>query len=136
MANRLFTPGKESFGKAEINWPADTVRAVLLDLGTYTYNQSHQFLSSIPTVARIATSGNITGKTCIGGVFDSDNITFPGFSSTSIEALALYKFVTGDADSRLIFFVDTATGLPVQPAGEPIEIQWSASGIYRFTDAA
>ena len=44
------------------------VRAILVDTGAYTYNDTHEFLDDIPSGARIAVSGNLTGKALAGNV--------------------------------------------------------------------
>ena len=63
MANALFDKARQRFLEGQFNWNTDTIKAVLVDTGTYTVNLSaHEFLSDIGTGARISTSGAFTGK--------------------------------------------------------------------------
>lgn len=130
MANAFYPKYLENILEADIDIPVDNIKVVLVDLGAYTYNAAHEFLSDIPVGARIATSGNLANKTITGGVVDADNMTFSAVSGASIEAYVVYQDTGVAATSRLIIFVDTATGLPVTPNGGDITMTWDASGIY------
>lgn len=52
-----------------------TVRAVLIDTGTYTYNAAHDFYNDLSGVVG-SESGALANKTITNGTFDADNITF------------------------------------------------------------
>ena len=55
MANALFDKARQRFLEGQFNWNTDTIKAVLVDTGTYTVNlAAHEFLSDIGTGARIA----------------------------------------------------------------------------------
>jgi len=128
MANALYDNGRESFLRGEISWNADDIKAVLVDTALYTVDlDAHQFLSDIPGGARVATSANLAGKTTTDGVADANDVTFPAVSGASVEALVLYQDTGVEATSRLIAYIDTATGLPVTPNGGDITIQWAAT---------
>lgn len=128
MANALYDNGRESFLRGEISWNADDIKAVLVDTALYTLDlDAHQFLSDIPGGARVATSANLAGKTTTDGVADANDVTFPTVSGASVEALVLYQDTGVEATSRLIAYIDTATGLPVTPNGGDITIQWAAT---------
>ena len=125
MANALFDKARQRFLEGQFNWNTDTIKAVLVDTGTYTVNLSaHEFLSDIGTGARISTSGAFTGKTTTGGAADANDITFTSVTGASIEAIVLYKDTGTDSTSPLIAFIDTATGLPITPNGGDIIITW------------
>ena len=48
MANALFDKARQRFLEGQFNWNTDTIKAVLVDTGTYTPNLSaHEFLSDI-----------------------------------------------------------------------------------------
>ena len=50
MANALFDKARQRFLEGQFNWNTDTIKAVLVDTGTYTVNLSaHEFLSDIGT---------------------------------------------------------------------------------------
>ena len=125
MANALFDKARQRFLEGQFNWNTDTIKAVLVDTGTYTVNLSaHEFLSDISTGARIATSGAFTGNTTTGGAADANDVTFTSVTGASIEAIVLYKDTGTDATSPLIAFIDTATGLPITPNGGDIIVTW------------
>jgi hypothetical protein len=125
MANALFDRARQRFLEGQFNWNTDTIKAVLLDTGTYTVNLSaHEFLSDIGTGARISTSGAFTGKATTGGAADANDVTFTSVTGASIEAIVLYRDTGVDATSPLIAFIDTATGLPITPNGGDIIVTW------------
>ena len=125
MANALFDKARQRFLEGQFNWNTDTIKAVLVDTGTYTVNLSaHEFLSDIGTGARISTSGAFTGKSTAGGAADANDVTFTSVTGASIEAIVLYKDTGTDSTSPLIAFIDTATGLPITPNGGDIIVTW------------
>lgn len=125
MANALYDKGREAFATGGINWTGDTIKAVLVDTGAYTVNlATHQFLSDIPSGARIATSAALGTKTATAGVCDAADVTHPAVSGASVEAVVLIKDTGSAATSPLIAYIDTATGLPVSPNGGDINIVW------------
>lgn len=130
MANKLYPKSKKQFLQAGIDLASLNVRAILIDAGAYTYDDTHDFLDDIPSGARIAVSGNLTGKTFgDNGSFDSDDPTLTGVSGTSIEAIVLYVHTGTESTSRLIMYQDTGvTGLPLTPDGSDVQITVDAAG--------
>jgi len=125
MANALYDKGREGFLAGEIDWDGDVIKAVLIDAADYTVNlATHQFLSEIPGAARVATSAPLTGKTAANGVADAADLAFPAVSGDPAEALVLYQDTGVETTSRLIAYIDTATGLPVTPNGGDINVAW------------
>jgi hypothetical protein len=92
MANHIYPLAKKQMLQGGIDLSSVNVKVLLVNVsgaGTlYAYSASHEFLSDIPSGARIATSGNLSGKV-IGndGSFDSDDPTFSGVTGDSIEAI-------------------------------------------------
>lgn len=127
MANALYDYGREGFLAGDIDWDADDIRVILIDAGLYTVDlANHQHLDDIPAGARTAVSGSLTAKTTTGGVADGADITFSGVSGNESEALAIYQHTGTEGTSRLIAWIDSATGLPVTPNGGDITVQWDA----------
>ena len=127
MANALYDLGRESFLKGEISWSADNIKAVLVDNADYTVNlATDQFLSDIIAGGRVATSVNLTAKTTVAGAADAADITFTAVTGDVSESLVIYQDSGVEGTSRLIAYIDTATGLPVTPNGGDIQVQWSA----------
>ena len=127
MANALYGLGRESFLKGEISWSSDNIKTVLVDLADYTANLStDQFLSDIAAGGRVATSANLASKTTTLGSADAADVTFSAVTGDISEALVIYQDTGAAGTSRLIAYIDTATGLPVTPNGGDIQVQWSA----------
>ena len=129
MANALYDKGRESFLKGEISWSSDVIKAVLVDNADYTVDLvNHQFLSDVKTIpaAVVATSLAFTSPTTTAGQADAADITFTAVTGDISESLVIYQEGAGDTTSRLIAYIDTATGLPVTPNGGDIQVQWSA----------
>ena len=108
----------------------DTIKIALIDTGTYTFSQTHEYWSSA--------SGSIVGsavtlgtKTVTDNVFDAADATFTSVSGVSVEALIIYKDTGTASTSPLIAYIDVAaSGLPVTPNGGNITVQFNASGIF------
>ena len=124
MSNLLWPAAKESLLKGEIDMLTDNIKIVLVDAGTYTFSSTHQYLSDIAVAARVATSANLTTKTTTGGAFDCDDVTFTALTGATVEAFALYQDSGVAATSRLIYWCDTATGLPLTPNGSDEVLQF------------
>ncbi len=125
MANTLYDFARQRFLEAQINWMSDTIKVLLVDTGAYTAQTGvHQYLSDIPTSARIAGPVVLTAKATTGGAADAADITFTSVSGTSIEAIIIYADTGVENTSPLIAYIDTATGLPITPNGGDIIVTW------------
>ncbi|WP_318342513.1 hypothetical protein [Acinetobacter sp. 16] len=125
MANTLYDFCRQRFLEAQINWMTDTIKVILVDTGAYTPQTSvHQYLSDIPTSARIAGPVTLTSKATTGGAADAADVTFTSVTGTSIESIIIYADTGVEATSPLIAYIDTATGLPITPNGGDIIVTW------------
>jgi len=125
MPNALYDLGRESFLKGEIAYGTDDIKAVLVDTALYTVDlAAHQFLSSVAVGARIATSPNFASKTTAAGVADAADILFTAVTGATVEALVIYRDTGTPGTSRLIAYIDSATGLPFAPSGADVTVQW------------
>lgn len=125
MANTLYDKGREGFLDGSIDWDTNDIRVILIDAADYTVNLStHDNLDDIPAGARVATSGALTTKTVTAGVADADNVTFVAVTGDVSEAIVIYKHTGTESTSRLVAYIDTATGLPVTPNGGDITVAW------------
>lgn len=125
MANTLYDYARQRFLEAQINWMTDTVKVILVDTGAYTPQTAvHQYLSDIPTSARIAGPATMAGKATTGGAADANDVTFSAVTGASIEAIIIYVDSGTEATSPLIAYIDTATGLPITPNGGDIIVTW------------
>ncbi len=109
---------------------------MLVDGADYIPNlATHEFLSSIPAGARVAVSGALQNKTVTDGVFDADDIVVAAVTGDQFEYIVLYKHTGSDATARLIYLIDSATGLPCTPNGSDITLSWDngANKIFKLT---
>lgn len=130
MASVIYPKAKEAFLKADIDLENDTIRAVLIDTGTYTYNSAHDFYNDISGVVGTESSA-LSSKTFTNGTFDAADITFSAVTGSSVEAIILFKDTGSTSTDALIAYIDSASsGLPVTPNGGDITVAWNASGIF------
>lgn len=133
MANAIYPLYKQALLDASANVDINdgTVKVALIDTGTYTYNSTHEFYSSVSGV--VGTPQTIANTTVTNGLFDGDNVTYTAVTGNSVEALLIYIDTGTAATSRLVAWIDTSvTGLPVTPNGGDITITWNASGIFQL----
>lgn len=130
MANAIYPKWKEAIIQASSNSSlGGTVKAALVDTGTYTYSASHEFLSSLSGV--VGTAVTLGSKTFVAGTFDAADSTFSAVSGNSAEAIVIYIDTGSSATSRLVAYLDTGyTNLPVTPNGGDINVTWGSGGIF------
>ena len=125
MANALYSKAKEAFLNGSINMVANTVTIALVDTGVYTYSASHQYRNEVSNSA-IISSTSLSSKTVTNGVFDADDATFTSVTGANCEALLIFQDTGVQSTSRLIAFIDSATGLPILPNGGDITVVFSS----------
>lgn len=131
MANGIYSKAKQNY-----NFPAivtDAIKVVLTR--TYAPNfGTDEFLSAILVGERVATSGNMTGKTFVGGLYKADGVTFSAVLAGAACNYFIFYYDTGvAATSPLICGLDTGiTGMPVTPDGSNIVVTWAAGGIFQI----
>lgn len=130
MANVLYPKAKEAFLNADINMANNTITIALIDTGNYTYSATDQYRSDISDDA-IISSATLSNKTTANGVFDADDALFTSVTGANCEALILYQNTGDNSTSRLIAYIDSATGLPILPNGGDISVAFSG-GVNRI----
>ena len=137
MANKIY----DKWGEAIIQATANSslggtgttgLYAVLIDTGTYTFSQTHEFYSALSGI--VGSEVEIGTKTFTNGVLDGADISFTAVSGATAEAIVLFvKNAGANTTWRLVAYIDTGvTGLPVTPNGGDINLAWNASGILDF----
>ena len=107
MANKVLPKARERMLAGGLNLLAGTVKAWLIDTAAYTYSDAHQFLSDIPSGARIGAPVTLANKSITNGVFDADDLAFSGLSGApTIEALVYYVDTGTESTSPVFYFVD------------------------------
>lgn len=133
MANVVYVKFREAVIQGASNSSlAGTLKAALIDTGTYTYSASHQFWSSASS-AVVGTPQTLANKTYVGGLLDADDVVYSALAGVSVEAIILYIDTGVAGTSRLVAYIDTGVGgLPLTPDGTDTTITWSGSGIVQF----
>jgi hypothetical protein len=126
MANALYDKGRQGFLEGSIHFGTDTIKAVLIDEALYTVDlANHDFLDDVPALARVGAPQTLGSKTVTNGVADAADITFPAVPlHDPVEAILIYQDTGVEATSRLIAYINSATGLPVTPNGGDISVAW------------
>lgn len=130
MANAIYPKFKEAILQATANSPlTGTVKAAMVNTGTYTYSAAHEFYSSVSGV--VGTPQTIGTKSYTNGTFKGDNVTYSAVTGSAAGAIIIYIDTGTASTSRLVAYLDTGyTGLPVTPNGGDITVTWSGSGIF------
>jgi hypothetical protein len=127
MANSLFDKGREGFLDGSIDWDTNTIKLVCIDHADDTPAvATDDNLDDLAAAARVATSGAFAGKTVTNGVADADDVTLASVTGDPFESINIFKDTGTESSSRLIAYIDTATGLPCTPNGGDIIIQWDS----------
>ena len=127
MANALFDKGREGFLDGSLDWDTQLIKLIIVDHTDDTpVPATDEDLADIVAGARVDTSGAFAGKTVTAGVADATDVTLTAVTGDAADSIVIYFDSTVEATSRLIAFIDTATGLPVTPNGGDITIAWDA----------
>jgi hypothetical protein len=124
MANTLYDNARELFATAGLSWTAATIKATLIDSGSYPFNATHTHYDDVSGGGIVATSSAFTAKTATGGACDAADVTFTAVSGASVEAILIWSDSGTPSTSPLIAWIDTATGLPITPNGGDIIVVW------------
>ena len=127
MANALFAKGREGFLDGSIDGDTNDIRLILVDHGTDTPNVStDDTLDDIGAGARVATSNALDSPTVTDGVADAADEVLTAVSGATVESIVIYKHTGTESTSRLIAYIDTATGLALTPNGGDVTIAWDS----------
>lgn len=127
MANQLYPKAKEDFLAGNLNLSSNVITVALVDTDVYTFSSAHEDRADVPNSAVVA-EANLASKTITSGVFDASDAVFTSVTGANCEALIIYHTDVqgGNASSRLIAYIDTATGLPILPNGGDITVRFSS----------
>lgn len=125
-----FTPGIEGYLKGEIDFDTAVFKASFVR--GYTFSAAHKFVSDVT-----GAGGTINGTsaaltvTVTGGTVDASDTTVTTVASAVDHGILVYQAsaVGGGADvaasaQRVVVYLDTGTGLPIQPGSGATPITW------------
>jgi hypothetical protein len=120
----MFTPGIEGLMSGAIDLDTASIKASLVR--GYTFSAANTVVSDVTGATAALSSVSITG-----GVFDAADTSVSTTANATNHVLIIYQAsaVTGGADvaassQRLIMYMDTGTGLPIQPGTGTVTITW------------
>lgn len=125
MANVLYPKAKEDFLAANLNLVSNTITIALIDTDIYTFDSAHEDRDDIPNSA-VVSEVTLSNKTITSGVFDADDATLTAVTGANCEALIIYHTTGSNTTSRLIAYIDSATGLPILPNGGDIIVRFNS----------
>lgn len=145
-ASFVYTGAKTDVLQGEIDLDApNDIRALLVMTNTTAdTEQDDHFIGDIGTLDEMD-GANYVRKALTGETvnqddannraeFDAADVTWTalGAGARSIAGVVIFKFVTNDADSVLLAYIDTG-GFPIAANGGDITITWNAEGIVQAT---
>lgn len=133
MANAGYTSFKSGLQTADFDLVIASIKVLLVR--SYTFSAAHVTVADVTSSGGVinATSAALVAPSVVGGVFDANDTTLSATASASNHVLILAQTsaVTGGADlpanqQLLIAYLDTGTGLPLQPGTGTVTVTWSA----------
>ena len=135
MANGFYQQGMKHFARGNIAWIADAsptsaendaIRTALVDAADYTVDlATHEFRDAAGLAAGIEeTSGlMVLVDAAADGIVDASDVVFTGTTGDPCEGILVYQDEGSAAADRLLFWWDSASGLPVTLGGD-VTVQW------------
>ena len=139
MASAMYNNARQAFMDGLIDLNTNTIKVRAVADEDYTYTATHTAMSSVTKYA-LSTDATLGSPTITDGVFDAADLS-PAFTALAvdgtkdIDGLVIFKFVTDDAGSTPILYIDLGTA--VRPNGGNINITWDsgANKIFAFNNA-
>jgi len=127
MANSLYAKGREGFLDGSIDWDTHTISMIGMDHTDDTpVPATDDNLDDLLAGGRVGSWTPFGGKTVTDGVADANDITATTVTGDQFESLNNFKDTGTESTSRLIAYIDNATGLPCTPNGGNITVQWDS----------
>lgn len=124
----FYNLGLQDFTKAVTDLTSAVIKVRLSRASAYTFAATHTTMTSIG--AGVGTDPTLGTKACVDGTFDAaDSLWTAVTAGAAIDQLIVYKFVTNDAGSTPIAFIN---GFSVTPNGGDITAVWQATTPFIF----
>ena len=143
MANFVYTKAKANLLSGDIDLDADDIRVMLVtSTTTADTEEDTTFIDQFATLGEF-TDGSYSRKALAGevvntdntnnrGEFDADDVTWSSLTGDTAQAAVVFKFVTNDAASIPICYIDTG-GFPFTANGGDLTLSWNVEGILQAT---
>jgi len=135
MTNALYDYGREGFLAGDIDWDGDNIKLIFVDEDDDVPDLANDLhLEDRLAASRVDISDNLSGKTVTDGIADATDITVTTVTGDEFESIDIFQDTAVESTSRLICNIDTATGLPCNPNGGDIEVQFddAANKIFKL----
>ena len=136
MADALYDASKvDMLDGTWTDWASGNVGAILYDVGAGgAFSASDTDYTDV-SAGKVGTAVDVGGRAVLSdGSADCNTITFSSVTGSESEAVILYRYTGGTADSptgtTLIAYIDSATNLPVTPNGGDISMTIDAAGLF------
>jgi hypothetical protein len=128
MADGFYLKGMKHFAFGDIIWKASggsSIKTSLIDAADYTVNlTTHEWLSDVAGAGIEETSGAMTLiDAADDGILDANDVVFVGTAGDPCEGILQYKDTGVAGTSPLLFWWDSAAGLPVTLGGD-VTVVW------------
>lgn len=118
MATFKYGNALQQFGTGQFNWPAMTVKALLLSAAYVPRPNTDIYVSDIPASAIIVRSASMISLSMVFGLAKGIIPTFNAFLSVvPVAAVALYADTGVDSTSQLLYYSSDGVGFPFTPQG-------------------
>ena len=127
MANFIYGKAKESLLNGQFNISSDSLKVLLVTSSYIPSQNTDQFVSNISGSYIKQRTSSLTNVTNTLGTIDADDVSVEQYSGLAFKALVIYKDSGTDSTSRLLAYIDTATGIPFLGINvtTDITINWS-----------
>ena len=145
MASFVYTPAKTKVLNADLDFATQDFRIILCMTNTTAdTDQDAEFVASIGTLdeydgaaySRKTLAGEAVNEDLANNraEFDANDIQWAALGAGTRQAagMILYRFVTNDADSPVVAWIDTG-GFPFSGNGGNVDVAWNAEGILQAT---
>ena len=133
-ANGLVPFARNEFLIGDLDWVVDLMKIILIDEADDVPDDTEDFYSNIAAAARVGTLTEITSRATPDtvGAADGADTTLSSVTGDVSEGVVGIYDTTVEATSPMVFYIGSATGLPVTPNGGDITVQWQATSPYIF----
>lgn len=132
MANALYKKGKNQFLASALQWTSTCSFGVVLCASEYTVDLvAHDALEDITAAYRVA-SNVLATLSSSDGAADADDVTFSSVSGSNVYYVIGFNNTGTDSTASLVFYIDTATGLPLTPNSGDVNLVFDSGSIGIF----
>lgn len=129
MSNFVYKKAKQSILNGKFDFSTKNFRILFTD-NTYVADEnSDEFVSDINPSSIKLRSSNIQNIVNNNGTIDAQDVSITVPANISFNYIVFYQIGISDSDSRLLFYIDSAEGLPFSGTLEEINmiINWNNS---------